>query len=116
MYKLFHNPRCSKSRAALQLLEETKIDFQTVLYLENPLSKSEISVLVDGVIGDYHHLIRKGEEEFRQSGKELTKMSKSEVTQFLFSNGRCMERPILSQGNRCVIGRPTERLNLILDQ
>ncbi len=100
----------------MQLLQETGVDFQTILYLDRPLTKPVISELVNGIIGEFHSLIRKRDEEFKQSGKVLTQMSKEEVIDFLFSNGRCLERPILQDSIRCVIGRPTERLNLILDQ
>lgn len=114
MYRLYHNPRCSKSRIALQMVEQSNHECEVIRYLDNPLDESEISAIVNGLIGDYRDLIRKNESEFKQSGLILSEMSKVDVIGFISHNGRCMERPILCDGERYVIGRPSEKLSQLL--
>jgi len=115
MYKLYHNPRCSKSRIALEILEKSGKEFEVIRYLDGPLPKSEITQIVNNLHGDFRAVIRKGEDEFKQSGLKLSELSKAEVIDFLCQNTRCMERPILSDGKEFVIGRPSEQLAILLD-
>lgn len=107
--KIYHNPRCRKSREALQYLEETKQSFDIINYLDNHLSKREIQQLLKELEYQPEELIRKNEviwkEQFK--GKDL---SFDELVTALSKNPKLIERPVISNGKSAVIARPLEKL------
>lgn len=107
--KLYHNPRCSKSRDSFNLLLEKGAAFETIEYLKNPLSKKELSALLSKLKIPAKALIRKGEADFKANfkGKEL---SEEEWIDAMIKFPRLMERPIVVKGNKAVIGRPIEKV------
>lgn len=109
MIKIYHNPRCSKSRQALKILEETGKEFQVIEYLKESPSLSELELFLK-TFGDT--VIRKKEEEFKPyKNKEL---SLKEWAKVLFENPRLIERPIVVNDHKLAIGRPPENIKLIL--
>lgn len=114
-YRLYHNPRCSKSRAALALLEQRGITPELVLYLETPPDVETLRSLVTA-LGLSHpaQLLRTKEDDYQAAG--LSADSDAEqVLAAMAAYPRLIERPLLVQGARAVIGRPTENLLDLLE-
>ena len=113
MIKIYHNPRCSKSRQGLNLLENSGKHFEIVKYLDEVPSEKELAVIIKLLNITPIELVRKGEkiwkEEFK--GKEL---SEAEIIKAMVQNPKLIERPIVINGNKAVIGRPTEKINEII--
>ncbi|QID18219.1 arsenate reductase (glutaredoxin) [Nitrogeniibacter mangrovi] len=111
---LYHNPRCSKSRAALALLEEQGIAPTVVLYLETPPDRDELADLVAKLGIAPHDLIRTGEDLYKAEykGKTLDDASWLDV---MAAHPKLIERPIAVRGARAVIGRPPENVLSLLD-
>jgi len=98
---LYHNPRCSKSRGALELLEARGLTPEIVRYLETPPTAAQLCALLDKLGLTARQLLRTGEEEY----KSLDAM---------IEHPRLIERPILVAGNKAIIGRPPEKVLEIL--
>jgi arsenate reductase (glutaredoxin) len=111
--KILHNPRCGKSREALKILEEQHVKPVIVKYLEEPLSKDELSELVVKLGVSPIDLVRKNEKVWKESykGRDL---NEEEVIQAMADHPILMERPIVIQGQKAVIGRPPERVKELL--
>ncbi|MEL0301213.1 MAG: arsenate reductase (glutaredoxin) [Flavobacteriaceae bacterium] len=107
--KIYHNPRCRKSREALQYLEETKQSFDIINYIDKRLSKAEIEQLLKELGYQPEELIRKNEAIWKEQykGKDL---SVDELVSALSENPKLIERPIISNGKSAVIARPLEKL------
>ena len=107
--KIYHNPRCRKSREALQYLEETKQSFDIINYIDKRLSKAEIEQLLKELCYQPEELIRKNEAIWKEQykGKDL---SVDELVSTLSENPKLIERPIISNGKSAVIARPLEKL------
>ncbi len=111
--KIYHNPRCSKSRQGLSILNEAKVDFEIIEYLKTPLSKKEIVDILSKLNIDPIQLIRKNEADWKDNfkGKNL---SNEEVIDAMVAFPKLIERPIVIHGNKAVIGRPPEIIATIL--
>lgn len=109
MIKVYHNNRCSKSRCAIQLLDESGKDYEIIKYLENVPTVSELKALI-GVLGIRPiELIRKNEAVWKSEFKEKN-LSDNELITAMVDYPKLIERPIVINGNKAVIGRPTERI------
>jgi arsenate reductase len=110
---VYHNPRCSKSRCALELLAEKKQAFDVVEYLKNTPTKTELQAIIDklGIVPEA--LVRKGEEEYKQHFKGKT-LSNDEWIDAMIQFPKLIERPIVVVGDKAVIARPTERILVLL--
>lgn len=112
---IYHNPGCSKSREALDLLKKEKADFEVIKYLDHPLAKAEIEKLVKLLGGNPEQLLRKKDAKFTAAGLDPQKTyTAAEVVAVLAKHGEVMERPVLVAGNKAVIARPTERAREVL--
>lgn len=109
MIKIYHNPRCSKSRDSFNLLTEKKITFETVEYLKTPPTKDELIALIGKLGIAAKDLIRKGEKDFKENfkGKEL---SEEQWIEAMLQYPKLIERPIVVKGDKAVIGRPLENV------
>jgi len=107
--KIYHNPRCSKSRDSYNLLVEKGLDFETVEYLKDPLNKKEIKALLEKLGIPAADLIRKSEKDYKENfkGKEL---SEAKWIDAMVKYPKLIERPIVVKGNKAVIGRPIEKV------
>lgn len=113
-YVLYHNPRCSKSRATLALLEERGVEPRIVLYLEAPPDADEIRGLLGKLGIDAAQLVRRGEEEYKSCGLDKTS-SEEELIAAMAAHPKLIERPVLVRGERAVLGRPPENVLALLD-
>lgn len=107
---LYHNPRCSKSRAALQLLEERDLQPVVVHYLDTPPSAAQLREVLEKLGLPPRQLLRSGEDEYRELGLANQTLSDEELIEAMASHPRLIERPILIAGDRAVIGRPPENI------
>lgn len=113
--KLYHNPRCSKSRGALELLRERGIEPDIVAYLDVPPSPTELRVLLEALGLRARELLRTGEDEYRALGLEDESLSESALINAMNAHPRLIERPIFVHAGRAIIGRPPERVLELLD-
>lgn len=111
--KIYHNPRCRKSRETLALLHEAGTDPEIVLYLENPPTKSELKDLIDMLGISPMELVRRGEAIWKEryKGKDL---NDDEVITAMLSHPKLIERPIVVKGTKAVLGRPPENVQILL--
>ena len=111
MTVLYHNPRCSKSRAAVALCEASNLDVEIHLYLINPLSKQDLHDVLSRLDGPISAAIRRKDAKFKEADStSLYIESLDSVVEFLSTHGHLMERPLLDTGVISIIGRPLEHL------
>ncbi len=113
MIKIYHNPRCSKSRQGVQLLEDTNKDFEIVKYLDDNLTKQELEQLIALLKIKPLELVRKNEAIWKENYKNKT-LTDDQIIDALVANPKLIERPIVTNNNKAVIGRPTEIIKTIL--
>lgn len=113
MITIYHNPRCSKSRECMQLLELQDKPFTTVKYLNEPLSKEELTEIINKLNIKPIELVRQKEAIWIENykGKDL---SDGKVIDIMVEHPNLIERPIVINGDKAVIARPAERINEIL--
>ena len=113
MTTLYHNPRCSKSRQALRILEEKGETIEIVNYLKNPPSRAELKQVIKLLGIEPIALVRTKETAWSENfkGKNL---SNEEIIDALLQYPKLMERPIAINGTKAIIGRPPERVLQIL--
>jgi arsenate reductase (glutaredoxin) len=105
---IWHNPRCSKSRQALELLQKKGVTPAIREYLKQPPSKAEVETLLDMVGGEPGALIRDGEAEFKALKKNKAEMSKTDIARAIAAHPILLQRPIVVAGKKAAIGRPPE--------
>lgn len=117
MNRIYHNPRCSKSRQTLALLRQKNVDVDIVLYLETPPSRAELDVLCTMLGIEPTGLLRTKEKLFRELGLSVSDVrSRQEWLSLLATHPRLIERPIVVLGDQAALGRPPENiLTLIAD-
>lgn len=107
--KIYHNPRCMKSRQTLALLEENGVTPEIVLYLEKPPTKTGLKKILKMLGLKPEQLLRKGEKIYKENykGKDLTD---TQWIVAMIENPKLIERPIVIKGDQAVIGRPPENV------
>ncbi|NET38567.1 MAG: arsenate reductase (glutaredoxin) [Cyanothece sp. SIO1E1] len=114
--QLFHNPRCSKSRATKQILEDRSIETAVIEYLKEPPSPDDLDALCDKLGVEPQEIIRSKEKRFKELGLSLKdERPRTEWLKILSENPILIERPIFVKGNQAVIGRPPENVMALLD-
>ena len=110
---IYHNPKCSKSRAALELVA-ARGDVKVIEYLKTPPTAGELEALVAKLGVEPEQLVRQGEDVYKQqyAGKTLTR---SQWIDAMVRHPILIERPIVVVGDRAVIGRPPENVRVLLD-
>jgi len=111
---LYHNPRCSKSRGALELLEARGLAPTVVRYLETPPSAAELKALLGKLGIGARQLLRSGEDEYKELNLADTSLSAAQLIDAMATYPKLIERPILIAGDKAVIGRPPEKVLEIL--
>ncbi len=115
-YLIFHNPRCSKSRQTLQLLQQQGIEPQIRLYLEQPPTDTEIKALLQQLGIEPRALLRRSEVQFKKQNLADASLTDDELVQAMVQFPKLIERPIVVRGRRAVLGRPPENvLDLVHD-
>ena len=113
MIKIYHNPRCSKSREGLQILQESRKQFEIREYLKELPSKEELSSVIQLLEINPIDLVRKNEAIWKENykGKEL---SDDEIIDAMIAHPKLIERPIVVNNNKAVIGRPPIHIKQII--
>ncbi|WP_405566412.1 arsenate reductase (glutaredoxin) [Polaribacter sp. Asnod6-C07] len=113
MIKIYHNPRCRKSREGLQLLENSGKEFEIIKYLETVPSEAELTEIINLLGISPIQLVRKAEKIWKENykGKELSDVA---IIKAMIENPKLIERPIVINKNKAVIGRPTEAITTVL--
>jgi arsenate reductase len=112
--KIYHNPRCSKSRKALELIRAAGLEPEVVDYMRTPLTASEIRRLLKRLNMQPLELMRKGEDLYKELGVGTLPFSKEELIRILAENPRLMERPIVVTETRAAVCRPPEKVTELL--
>ena len=110
MAQLYHNPRCSKSRAALALLNERGVDFEIVRYLENPPDEAMLRELLSKLGMTPLELMRRSESKFRELRLGGADVSDQQRIRAMVDNPILIERPVFISGEKAIVGRPPERV------
>ena len=113
-FTIFHNPRCSKSRQALQILQQNNCDHEIVLYLDIELNAPLIEDILKKLDLSPRELLRKGEIDYKDNDLGDIEHSDQDIVNFMIKFPKLIERPIVIKGNRAVVGRPPERIKELL--
>lgn len=111
---LYHNPRCSKSRGALELLQARGLAPTVVRYLETPLDAAQLEALLGKLGINARQLLRTGEDEYKTLNLADASLSEAQLIAAIAAHPKLMERPILATADKAAIGRPPENILEIL--
>lgn len=111
--RIYHNPRCSKSRQTLALIEEAGVEPDIMLYLETPPGADELRSLLKKLGIGAHELLRKNEAEYKEAGLSADS-SEDDIIAAMQKYPKLIERPIVVKGDRAVLGRPPENVLALL--
>ena len=111
---IYHNPRCSKSRQTLQLLQEHDAEPDVIEYLKTPPDAATLSKLLDMLGMEPRQLMRTKEAEYKQSGADNPDLNRDELIALMVQHPKLIERPIVVNNGKAAIGRPPEQVLDIL--
>jgi len=107
--KIYHNPRCSKSRQTLQLLEDNGVKPEIIEYLKTPPSKSELKAILKALNKSPRDLMRKGEAEYKENNLSDDSLTDEQLIDAMLEYPKLIERPIVvTEENKFALGRPPE--------
>jgi arsenate reductase len=112
-YKVYHNPRCSKSRMAVDYLDTQNKEYEVVEYLKTSPSVSDLTDILEKLGMKAEELIRKGEPDFKENFKGKT-LSENEWIEAMVKFPKLIERPIVMLGGKAVVARPTEKIGELI--
>lgn len=110
--QIYHNPRCSKSRQTLQLIQDAGIEPEIIEYLKNPLSQTQIKDLVSKLGISAMELVRKKEKVIKEEDIEIN--NDKDAIKAMANYPVLIERPIVVKGKKAVLGRPPENVNELI--
>lgn len=111
---IYHNPRCSKSRATLEIIQNQGVEPKVVKYLENPPSETELTEILNALDMNPRQLMRRNEADYKENGFSNEDLSDTSLIQMMVQFPKVIERPIVVKGNKAKIGRPPESVLDIL--
>ena len=111
---IYHNPRCSKSRAAMELLTEKGLELDVVKYLDTPPNKEAITNLLEMLGLEPRELMRKGESEYKDNNLDNDALTRDDLIEAMVNFPKLMERPIVVKNGKAAIGRPIQNIIDIL--
>ena len=107
--KIYHNPRCSKSRQTLAIIEEKGADVEIIRYLEDIPTKEELAAIISKLGIKPIQLVRKNEKDWKENFKDKD-LSDEEIIEAMSSFPKLIERPVVIKDNKAVLGRPPENV------
>ena len=110
----YHNPKCSKSREGLKIVEEGAHNYKIKLYLSEKITFTELVQIIDKLKIKPIDLVRKKEKIIKEKDLDLNSMSDKEIIETLVENPILIERPILVTETKAIVGRPPDLINTIL--
>lgn len=111
---IYHNPRCSKSRQTLELLNERGIAPTIVEYLKTPPTHQQMDSILRGLEMEPRDLMRTGESEYAEQNLDSPNLERDQLINAMITSPKLIERPIVVAGDQIVIGRPPEAVLTIL--
>ncbi|QDT25843.1 Arsenate reductase [Gimesia panareensis] len=112
--KIYHNPRCGKSRQTLALIEAAGIEPEVIEYLKTPPTAEELDAILKKLKLEPQDLMRKGEEIYKELKLAEQELTREEAIAVMLEHPKLIERPIVVQGRKAVLGRPPENVNELL--
>lgn len=112
--KIYHNPRCSKSRQTLQLLEERNLDIEVVEYLKTPPDEKTLREILKQLGLKPRQLMRTKEDIYKELNLDNESLSDEQLIQAMVNNPKLIERPIVVKNGKVALGRPPENVISIL--
>jgi len=109
-YKIFHNPRCSKSRQALQILQDSNCDIEIFNYLETDLDIPLIKDVLKKLSLKPRDILRTSEQDYKDNNLKEDDLSDDDLIDYMIKYPRLIERPIVIKGHRAILGRPPENV------
>ena len=113
MIKIYHNPRCRKSRESLQILQESEVEFEIREYLKLTPTFEQLSAIIKLLNSKPIDLVRKNEAIWKENYKGKS-LSDKEIIMAMLENPKLIERPIVINNSKAIIGRPPENIKQIL--
>lgn len=107
---IYHNPRCSKSRKALALLEQQGDELEIVEYIETPPDSATLSALLQQLGMNARDLMRRGEDIYKELKLDNPDLSEAELVQAMVDYPRLIERPIVIRDGKAIVARPPEKV------
>ena len=108
--EIYHNPRCSKSRQTLDLLQEKGIEPNIIKYLDSPPDASTLGHILEMLNMKPRDLMRKKEAEYKTLGLDDPDLSRDQLIRAMIENPKLIERPIVINGDKAALGRPPEQV------
>ncbi|MES9846601.1 MAG: arsenate reductase (glutaredoxin) [Candidatus Sedimenticola sp. PURPLELP] len=106
--EIYHNPRCSKSRQTLQLLQDQGVEPEITEYLKTPPDAATLEKILDMLGLEPRDLMRKKEAEYKEAGLDNIELSREQLIQAMIDHPKLIERPIVIKDGKAAIGRPPE--------
>ena len=110
IYKIFHNPRCSKSRQTLKLLEDNNCEIEIINYLEIDLDVLLITDTLEKLSLKPRDILRKSEQDYKDNNLKREDLSDNELINYMIKYPKLIERPIVIKEDRALLGRPSENV------
>lgn len=111
---LYHNPRCSKSRAALSLLEQQALDLKVIEYLKTPPDRENLLTILNELQVQPMSIVRTGDALFKQLGLDKNSLTQEHIINLLLEHPKLLERPIVQYNGKATVGRPIENIESLL--
>lgn len=111
---IYHNPRCSKSRQALKILQDHGLTPIIIEYLKTPPDVNDLKQILNKLNLSPRELLRNNEPEYKENQLDDNNLSDEEIVQAISKHPILMQRPIVILGNKAIIGRPPEKVNELL--
>ena len=112
--KIYHNPRCGKSRQTLALIEDAGIEPEVIEYLKTPPTAEELDAILKKLKIEPQELMRKGEAIYKELNLAERELTRDEAIAVMLEHPKLIERPIVVQGRKAVPGRPPENVKELL--
>ena len=109
-FTIYHNPRCSKSRETLELMQDNGVKPDVIHYLDNPPTVIELRNLLSNLNMNPRDLLRKGEDLYKSLNLKDENKTDEEIIEIMAENPKLIERPIVVLGDKGIIGRPPENV------
>lgn len=107
---IYHNPRCSKSRETLQILQDNNVEPEIIEYLEQPPTAAELAAIITRLGIGARDLLRTTEKIYRDAGLDDSSLTEDEIIEAICEHPALLQRPIVVAGDKAIIGRPPARV------
>ena len=104
----YHNPKCSKSRKALDIIDTHNINIKVILYLKDKITKSMLKEILDSSGLSIRDIIRSNEKEYRENNLDNLNLTENELLNLILKHPKLLQRPVFVFNNKAIIGRPPE--------